>query len=477
MKKEVGKIIFILILLVFLSSGIFAVTKGTCDIVERDSCDDPYEEGYIVMGLSDSTNAHGQEWDATPFYSYVLCCNLGGGNRVCSSQLHPIPSYDGPENKIVGLSSLTNAHVEAPQEDSDNYEDVCYDELTCVNIELSCDEDDYPMEVASLSGYTNAHIGNFENYDTKICCKKSECEEMECMGESICSAYVYENDCKCDPCGVGDDNPPGDTNCEDPNTLCYCWWDGSTGCSRVVEEYSQPPSCGDGVINSGETCEGDDLGLITGCDNSGGTGHDDCTGGTISCYPPGHDEECTLDVSECIGCNLGGICGDDPDPIIQSPNNDGVYETCDGNDLNGKTCEDFSLLENGLACYPPTHANNCTFDTTGCELGEGGHPSKIGKCSYDENTDDDCEDKFLTYNWTATWTWDEDNPEHDDPNNAAEKCVDGSNTVPCPAQIQLPFFGNYSIVMIISLIALIYIFLKFKEKEKGKSSKRKVKKK
>ena len=60
MKKEMRKFILILSLLVFLSSGIFAVEQGTCGIVTRANCDEPATEGYVVMGLSSSTNAHGE---------------------------------------------------------------------------------------------------------------------------------------------------------------------------------------------------------------------------------------------------------------------------------------------------------------------------------------------------------------------------------------------------------------------------------
>jgi hypothetical protein len=48
---------------------------------------------------------------------------------------------------------------------------------------------------------------------------------------------------------------------------------------------------------------------------------------------------------------------------------------------------------------------------------------------------------------------------HYDPERLSEQCIGGSNVISCPAQIQLPFFGLYSITLTAILIALIYVFL------------------
>lgn len=477
MKREVSRLIIIFSLMIILIG--FVSAEDNCYIDTKTKC---LSNGdYIVMGLSGQTNAHGEFPDAGT-YNYVLCCNFGDGDTTCNDPINPT-------NKIISLSSETNAHAEIPEEDTYPI-DVCYDGLECVNV-ASCNED-YPLEILSLSDDTNAHIGEYGDYGSpgsNICCKGSECEDMECDPEiMMCSEYTTEEECNCDydHCNVAENSEP----CEEGD-VCICEWDGGAGCILVIDEY-QPPSCGNDFIDSelGETCDGTNFGLITGCLDLG------YTGGDLSCYPTGHAKECTLDVSECEGGITGGICGDE---IIQSPNDEEVYENCDcgedeicdSEELNNKGCIDFGLSGEGLTCHLPEEPNNCTFDTTGCELGEGGHPSKIGKCSYNENTEDDCEDKFLTYSWTATWEWASENEgqptpcEEDyvldgglcyyDPNGAREKCVDGSNTVPCPAQIQLPFFGKYSVVMIIGLIVLIYVFLNYKENKK--SSKRKRKKK
>ena len=307
---------------------------------------------------------------------------------------------------------------------------------------------------------------------------------VDCGLIHFCSDYT-EGLCGADAelCGVADasveaNNP--NIICGEEGIECHCFWNESGGVCESFWEAEVLPRCGDGKIDPslGETCDGTTMPFTT-C--SGGN-VDLCTGGAVYCYPPGHDNECTLDKSGCTGCNEEGFCGDS---LINN-----LYETCDTANLSGKTCADSGLCGDGLACYPPEHTNNCTFNTTGCVACES-HPSKIGNCTYDENTDDDCDDNFLTYSWTATWIWDSENifdvnpdggdyiPDggkwHYDPNEASKKCVDGTNTVPCPAQIELPFFDSYSIVIILVLITLIYVILTWKKKKFN--SKGKVKKK
>ena len=58
--------------------------------------------------------------------------------------------------------------------------------------------------------------------------------------------------------------------------------------------------CGNGSIDPYEECDGDNLGGKT-CLNF-------CESGILSCYPPGHERECTFDKSRCTCCVL--ICGD-----------------------------------------------------------------------------------------------------------------------------------------------------------------------
>jgi len=175
-KGAVELTILSLFLLVLLSSGVFAVAEGTCAIVAKASCDTPITEGYALIGLSAATNAHAQQLIGVAFadwYPSVLCCAFGDGNKGCSTEASPIYGSSVPANKILGLSSLTNAHAEVTG--STNYQTVkiCYEDLTCIKRTTGCTASD-GIEIVNLSSDTNAHVGTGAGFQTAICCKSSK---------------------------------------------------------------------------------------------------------------------------------------------------------------------------------------------------------------------------------------------------------------------------------------------------------------
>lgn len=153
MEKRLNGILILLILVIFASIGLTsAVANASCGITLRENCGDT-----VVMGISDTTNAHGELYNQNN-YDYTLCCNFEN-----------MDVKDSCSNRIIGLSSSTNAHAEAPNQGNYN-NDVCYGDLECRGDLTDCTTDNnYPLNLLNLSGDTNAHIG--WNYDTKICCK------------------------------------------------------------------------------------------------------------------------------------------------------------------------------------------------------------------------------------------------------------------------------------------------------------------
>ncbi len=103
-----------------------------------------------------------------------------------------------------------------------------------------------------------------------------------------------------------------------------------TGCQ--AEGY-----CGDGEIQEGEACEGENLQGAS-CESAVGK-----PGGTLTC-----DDNCQLDTSACNDCGDGTV------QLSQG-------ESCDGSDLNGATCESAGFYSGTLTC-----ASDCTFDTAYC---------------------------------------------------------------------------------------------------------------
>ena len=104
------------------------------------------------------------------------------------------------------------------------------------------------------------------------------------------------------------------------------------------------PSCGDGVIDAGESCDGANLGEAN-CKTQG------FGDGTLAC-----DASCRFDASACVT----ELCGNGE---IDPP------EDCDSAALGDASCESRGYLPGGtLAC-----AADCSFDDTGCVLGYTTH--------------------------------------------------------------------------------------------------------
>ena len=189
MKKLV--IVFVLIFLVGM------ISANSCSIKTANQCSSAGE--YAVMGLSASSNAHGEspikscrQFDDTGLgvcnalphngctwvlglgwclgtyvdleYNNVLCCDFGDGVQTdeCTGS-----------NKILGLSSASNAHAEIPTLDN-YYVDVCYEDLSCVSVNGNQNCPTGTSSILSLSADTNAHLGGASSYTSlknkKICC-------------------------------------------------------------------------------------------------------------------------------------------------------------------------------------------------------------------------------------------------------------------------------------------------------------------
>ncbi|MBN2015604.1 DUF4215 domain-containing protein [Candidatus Dojkabacteria bacterium] len=102
-------------------------------------------------------------------------------------------------------------------------------------------------------------------------------------------------------------------------------------------QVAAAPSCGNGVIEGIEECDGGDLGGAT-CITEG------YTGGNLICRP-----SCTFDTDGCWQCG---------NTIIEPGNG----EQCDDGDLGGLDCTDFNDFDGGtLVC-----SGTCLYDTSGC---------------------------------------------------------------------------------------------------------------
>ncbi|MBU1243987.1 DUF4215 domain-containing protein [Myxococcota bacterium] len=113
-------------------------------------------------------------------------------------------------------------------------------------------------------------------------------------------------------------------------------------------------SCGDGFVDPGEECDGDNLQEQT----CASLGHYNQVG-TLRCLPT-----CMYDLAECAG-----RCGDN---TVDAE--DG--EQCDGENMNGQTCQNQGFTGGTMSCTA-----GCRFDTSGCESACGnGHLEPGEEC-------------------------------------------------------------------------------------------------
>jgi hypothetical protein len=254
---------------------------------------------------------------------------------------------------------------------------------------------------------------------------------VSCSNHVDCSAaYNSANDVSKDTYGVG----CGEILLDDDhyNTNCFCQWDSGT-CGTGVSVISIKIPTVVSHCKNNETDLGED---------------------GIDCNFP-----------ETVGAECG-IC------------ENGMAISHCVNDIKDDFGENNISNEEGIDCGG-TDCGDCSSTIS--------FP-KPGSWTYSSQDEDDCDDGFLEYSWVGNWTWGADNGFTSDINNgfpsdpldyvvgddglfyydptrSSEKSSEGHQTIPCPAQIQLPFFGFFSVIASLALIALIYLSLIFKNKD------------
>ncbi len=174
-----------------------------------------------------------------------------------------------------------------------------------------------------------------------------ECDGSD-FGGATCATELgagYTGNLSCSSCSIVTSAcvaPPtcGDTTCNGTETCETCPGD----CGAC---------CGNGTINTGEDCDGSNLGGAT-CASELGAGYT----GDLSCAA------CSFVTSACVPpvtCGNGTIDGN---------------EQCDGANLNGKTCES----EKGAGWTGSLTCDNCAVNTSACVF-SWGIKNLSGACS------------------------------------------------------------------------------------------------
>lgn len=177
-------------------------------------------------------------------------------------------------------------------------------------------------------------------FDTRECtvAVASHCGDGVIEGNEECEPGVNDEGRTCGSIGFG--RPEADALGVDCNRKTCRWW--KLNCTGGTE------ICGDGRIEGGEECEGDDFnGLACVHLNAGIYTH--YSGGTLSC------NGCYI-VPECWGPN-GEHCGNG---VLE----DG--EACDGADVGLHSCDEVGRPVGQVKCYPGCKDVDYTGCTGGC---------------------------------------------------------------------------------------------------------------
>jgi len=457
-----------------------------------------------ILSLSDTTNAHiGGPLD----YPVKICCSMEcdltsavwsttstvEGNTV----LLIVTGSDNCDRKTILFEVLEDEPWPTEDQPAINYPDgVVFSGTSAIGTWTAEWIDDGPLQddpeyyfIARVVGETGT-ITSSTSKAEELTVIELGIPDTNCTDIILCGDYETPEECGNDNCSIADEMTiPGiDISCNDPGVDCECSWDSDTETCAFNWIVSD---CGNGVIDAGEVCDGnDEWGPITNCTDLG------FIGGFLSC-----DENCNFDTYECTVPidNEVVLCGDeDLDP----------GENCDGSDLGVITgCQNFDEFNTvgSLSCD-----EDCNFDTSQCTGGSGESTPTQGNCTIFENTEeDDCDDGFLTYSWEININWPSNNlgwnalsgctssggdasncvefttsvePNFDDKwhydplingeNLLFTGCRGGSGSRECPAQVQLPFFGWETFLATIIVLGAVYWAWSLKKKRKTSKKKK-----
>lgn len=530
-KGVVGKLTFAVIFLIFLSAGVFAAppAPGTCKIVQRSECV-ASAGNIIIIGLSAATNAHG-EYPDTGAYPYVLCCSFGAGNtnctggtpgntiiglssasnahaqsplqttymnRVCYEDLKCITTTSSCNEtrpirpmEMISISDETNAHMGSINDyatkiccGSAAFQQCSLDSARW-SIDKAIEGQKVRLEILGSGAECNGLKASFEVKEEDVGSSSPVSTnplDVSFNGDTATGMWIAEwqddgvagGDPEYSFIGTLVRNPPLTIKSSAPLLTV----------SKVVKEdyCAEKETCSDYTIE--EECESDDSlcnlaessglpevdcneeDILCGCSWSNETGSCDFSWSEIAdCGSPetGCKYGCTLCSNDETGnyCSTGSSCPDGENP---SDNQNGSCDFGEGC-LSPNDCKngDKDTCANGLFCS----LGKCySFE----EIAYNSAVS-LGGCKITQSIEKGCDEEPVGYKiitWTGRWSG------NDTTGEPYEKCITGGrSTVSCAAQIQLPFFDYYELIVTVGVIVLIYISIMFRKKFLKKTHKKK----
>ena len=279
----------------------------------------------------------------------------------------------------------------------------------------------------------------------------------QCGAETICQDGEQSRTCICKGTTATDSQScsgPSIPYCGVGTTLCY-------NSSSLITDNSQRYSCqsqdcsslGDPNVATPNS-NGDNI-----CGYGEGCGSYDCLN-----YPG--SDTCVSSLGTAVCSSISHLCAN-PSGMTTPGNNlpCGVgYIQCVSNRVNscylGSSCP---LGTNPVSCS----SNSCLIGLS-CSGGFCSSPTPpvVGNCTITSSvTNSSCQNGFITYNIIAKWSGS---------GSAPASCQSGTETIECPAQISLPFFTVFNVIMTVVILALIYlaVILARKRSSKNKSATR-----
>ncbi len=202
-----------------------------------------------------------------------------------------------------------------------------------------CDGDNLGIIKSSCSEYSS-----YFSSGTIKCDDNCKLDTFNCVESPVCGNGFLDGSEECDRTnfiGIADDKCTSYSQTYESGIL-GC---GKDNCKVSTNNCVPKPECGNGVIENGESCEGNDFG--SNAPNGKCTTYsNDFIDGDLKC------KNCQIDVSFCKSV---------PEPICGDGVINQVNEECDLKDHRGNTCKTFGYKNGDLKC-----TNNCEYDTSGC---------------------------------------------------------------------------------------------------------------
>lgn len=466
------------------------VCYGSLECISAASCNADYPAS--IISLSSDTNAHLANATGASSYSVKICCKGASQFVAPSCQLTStqwqystnVKEGTNVEMIVQGTNCMTG-NIGAAINFSVYKKGGLLQPNTLVKSVIGSYDRGVWFTSLTTPGATETYYFNATAMISKSSKASNDLTVVprdagDLVGITRCSDYLQQPDCNSDPANVA----PGDDKCGGPSDLytCLCKWNSATSKCEFSKTYApvsitcpagydlcntdplgngtnycyppndpsnpclpdqQLPTNGNGICDIGEGCYSPDCfdGDKDSC-SSGAT----CQNGVCSNgLPPVNVSSCINDYTLCYNHKSGlQYCYPEKCPLGDEP-----IEDADTICNIGDGCSSPDCIAGGIL-----NKDTCALGSycgTGVDAGMCYNPSaRDGMCTYHETTTDDCSDGTLQYSWDVTW---------DGTGLQPEDCVAGNRVIPCAAQVQLPFFGEYQFAGAIILIAAVYLVI------------------